>query len=54
MSYADYDLNPLRLALDLASLGDGTLGFGQLLGRQRLMFTDHGYQPGQDAGLRRR
>jgi hypothetical protein len=51
VSYADYDLNPLRLALDLASLGDGTLGFGQLLGRQRLMFTDHGYQPGQDVGL---
>ncbi|MGH3153542.1 MAG: CGNR zinc finger domain-containing protein [Streptosporangiaceae bacterium] len=53
MSYADYDLNPLRLALDLASLGDGMLGFGQLLGRQRIMFTDHGYQPTQDAGLQR-
>jgi len=51
VSYADYDLNPVRLALDLASLGDGTLGFDQLLVRQRMMFTDHGYQPGPDAGL---
>ena len=45
MSYADYDLNPLRLALDLASLGDGTLSFAQLIDRQRLMITDHGYSP---------
>ncbi len=43
MSYDDYDLNPLHLALDLASLGDGTLGLPQLLGRQELMVTDHGY-----------
>ncbi len=46
MSYADYDLNPLRLALDLASLGDGALSFGELVGEQALMFTDHGYQAG--------
>jgi predicted RNA-binding Zn ribbon-like protein len=45
VSYADYDLNPLRLALNLASLGDGTLGFAQLIDRQQLMLTDHGYQP---------
>ena len=45
MSYADYDLNPVRLALDLASLGDGTLSFAQLIDRQRLMITDHGYSP---------
>ena len=51
MSYADYDLNPLRLALDLASLGDGTLSFAQLIGRQRLMATDHGYRPEQAAGI---
>jgi len=57
VSYADYDLNPLRLALDLASLGDGTLSFPEFLERQRLMITDHGYRPegpegpGQDASL---
>ena len=45
MSYADYDLNPVRLALDLASLGDGTLSFGVFIDRQRLMITDHGYSP---------
>jgi hypothetical protein len=45
VSYADYDLNPLRLALDLASLGDGTLSFAQLIDRQQLMLADHGYQP---------
>jgi predicted RNA-binding Zn ribbon-like protein len=44
VSYDDYDLNPLRLALDLASLGDGTLGFPQFLERQQLMVTDHGYE----------
>jgi hypothetical protein len=48
VSYADYDLNPLRLALDLASLGAGTLSFAQLIDRQHLMLTDHGYQPNQD------
>ena len=47
MSYADYDLNPLRLALDLASLGEGTLSFAQLVGRRSLMLTDHGYRPDQ-------
>lgn len=51
MSYADYDLNPLYLALDLASLGDGTLGLPQLLDRQERMFTDHGYLAATDAAL---
>ena len=47
MSYDDYDLNPLRLALDLASLGVGALSFAQLIDRQQLMLTDHGYRPVQ-------
>ena len=51
MSYADYDLNPLNLALDLASLGDGTLGLLQFLDRQGRMFTDHGYPAATDAAL---
>jgi hypothetical protein len=51
VSYADYDLNPLRLALDLASLGGGTLTFAQVVDRQQLMLTDHGYQEGQAARL---
>ncbi|HUN36063.1 MAG TPA: CGNR zinc finger domain-containing protein [Trebonia sp.] len=46
MSYADYDLNPLNLALDLASVGDGVLSFSEVVREQALMFTDHGYQPG--------
>ena len=48
MSYDDYDLNPLRLALALASLGDGTIGFAQLVDGQQLMLTDHGYQPDEN------
>jgi predicted RNA-binding Zn ribbon-like protein len=43
VSYEDYDLNPLRLALDLASLADGTLSLSGLLDAQQLMLTDHGY-----------
>jgi hypothetical protein len=43
VSYEDYDLHPLRLALDLASLGDGALTTGELLDRQQGMLTDHGY-----------
>jgi predicted RNA-binding Zn ribbon-like protein len=43
VSFEDYDLNPVRLALDLASLGSGTLSPDELLGRQRRMLTDHGY-----------
>jgi predicted RNA-binding Zn ribbon-like protein len=43
VSYEDYDLNPLRLALDLASFGDGALTEGELLDRQQRMLTDHGY-----------
>jgi hypothetical protein len=54
VSYDDYDLNPLQLALDLASLGDGTLTFAQLIDRQQLMLTDHGYQPGQAASIEAR
>jgi hypothetical protein len=53
VSYADYDLNPLRLALDLASLGGGSLSFAQLVDRQWVMFADHGYQPEQDPRLER-
>src|ERR1035441_9389257 len=49
VSYEDYGVNSLQIALDLASLGDGSLGFPQLLERQRLMFTDHGYPAGMDA-----
>ena len=51
MSYDDYDLNPLLLALDIASLGGGTLSFAQLLDRQQVMLTDHDYQPEQHPGL---
>jgi predicted RNA-binding Zn ribbon-like protein len=53
VSYDDYDLNPVHLALDLASLGDGTLRLPQLLSRQQLMFTDHGYPAAADGALAR-
>jgi CGNR zinc finger protein len=43
VSYDDYDLNPVKLALDLASLGDGALSVAGLLRRQRGMFINHGY-----------
>ena len=43
MSYEDYDLNPARLALDLASLGADALSLSELLDRQSRLFTDHGY-----------
>ncbi len=43
MSYDDYDMNPLRLALDLASVGDGTLSADEFAAAQWLMFADHGY-----------
>jgi predicted RNA-binding Zn ribbon-like protein len=48
VSYDDYDLNSLQIALDLASMGDGSLSLPQLLGRQRHMVTDHGYPAGMD------
>ena len=51
MSFEDYDLNPVRLALDLASFGGGTISPGQLIERQRRMLTDHGY-PGTPARIR--
>jgi hypothetical protein len=44
VSYEDYDLNPARLALDLASLGADALSLSDLLDRQRRMLTDHGYR----------
>jgi predicted RNA-binding Zn ribbon-like protein len=50
VSFEDYDRNPLRLALDLASFGAGALSAGELVDRQRRMLTDHGY-PGQLADL---
>lgn len=43
MSFEDYDLNPVRLALDLASFGGGPITAGQLVERQGRMLTDHGY-----------
>jgi CGNR zinc finger len=43
VSFEDYDINPVRLALDLASFGSGALSPDELLGRQRRMLTDHGY-----------
>jgi hypothetical protein len=46
VSYADYDLNPLRLALDLASLGEGAIGFADVAREQEIMFTDHGFPVG--------
>jgi predicted RNA-binding Zn ribbon-like protein len=45
VNFADYDLNPLNLALDLASVGEGAMSFGELLQAQAMMFTDHGYPP---------
>jgi hypothetical protein len=43
VSYTDYDLNPARLALDLASAGAGTLSQDGLLDRQARMLADHGH-----------
>jgi predicted RNA-binding Zn ribbon-like protein len=43
VSYEDYDRNPVLLALDLASVGAGALTLDEMLDRQALMFTDHGY-----------
>jgi hypothetical protein len=43
VSFEDYDLNPVRLALDLASFGGGTISAEQLVDRQERMLTDHGY-----------
>lgn len=43
VSFADYDLNPVRFALDLASFGDAAIGASELLSEQELMFTDHGF-----------
>ncbi len=43
MSYDDYDINPLQLALDLASLADGALTWAGFMAAEELMFTDHGY-----------
>ena len=43
MSYDDYDMNPLQLALDLASAGDGMLSMAGFTAAQGLMLADHGY-----------
>jgi predicted RNA-binding Zn ribbon-like protein len=48
VSFEDYDLNPVRLALDLASFGTDALGPDELLDRQGRMLTDHGYPAGRD------
>jgi CGNR zinc finger len=48
VSYDDYDLNSLQIALDLASLGEGSLSLPQLFEQQRHMFTGHGYPAGMD------
>ena len=48
MSYDDYDLNPVKLALDLASLADGALSLAELLRRQQGMFADHGYPAAEE------
>lgn len=45
MSYVDYDTNTVRLALDLASLGEATLSMAEFTAAQEPMFTDHGYPP---------
>jgi predicted RNA-binding Zn ribbon-like protein len=43
VSYDNYDTRPLQLALDLASVGDGTLSPDRFTAAHSLMFTDHGY-----------
>jgi predicted RNA-binding Zn ribbon-like protein len=48
MSYDDYDLNTVLLALDLASFGEGTLTLPGLLDRKRLMDDGHGYRAGAE------
>jgi predicted RNA-binding Zn ribbon-like protein len=48
VSFTDYDLNAVSLALDLASLGEGTLSLPELVARQRDLFTEHGYTPNAD------
>lgn len=43
MSYADYDLNAVNLALDLASLAEGTISHAEFVQRQAQMLDEHGY-----------
>jgi hypothetical protein len=50
VSYDDYDLNAVLLALDLASFGDGTLSLAELLDRKRLMDDGHGYRAAAEGG----
>jgi predicted RNA-binding Zn ribbon-like protein len=52
VSYDGYSINPLNLALDLASLGEGTLSTEEFTRAQELMFTDHGY-PADDEAVTR-
>lgn len=48
MSYADYDLNAVSLALDLASLGEGAVNLAEFITRQAEMLAEHGYDAGTD------
>jgi predicted RNA-binding Zn ribbon-like protein len=48
VSFTDYDLNAVNLALDFASLGDGTLSHSELVMRQHDMFSEHGYRSEPD------
>ena len=48
MSYADYDLNAVNLALDLASLAEGSLTRQALVRRQAQMLEEHGYEGDED------
>lgn len=48
MSYADYDLNAVNLALDLASLAEGTMTRAEFVRRQAQMLNQHGYTGGED------
>lgn len=48
MSYADYDLNAVNLALDLASLAQGTISRQEFVQRQRQMLGEHGYAGDED------
>jgi predicted RNA-binding Zn ribbon-like protein len=50
MSYADYDLNAVNLALDLASLGEGAVSLAEFISRQTGMLAEHGYDGGTDLG----
>jgi len=48
MSYATYDLNAVSLALDLASLAEGSLTHAEFVQRQAQMLDEHGYAGDED------